>query len=803
MSLRLRDRFVNLWRGGLHRSRDESGQSIIVLAFAFLGLVAMLGLALDLGLVYIERVRLKRAIDASVLGGVVELPFEEDAAARAMEFLELNGYDLSNAQVVIRGCVRDVRDYYDAGPIFCGSPGCGDGDINQLINAGLDDSHPPYTYTNPPNPTSFFEINTLSYQDDPINACNDASTPPVYGTANKLGVTGTVFVNMNFMQFFGFGEVPVTDSAIAQNVDNLDVVIVFDRSGSMEFDPVCLGCWKRTETAADHENDTPRYSGYYTYPDNGTAYHLFITDTLITSACATNPPPSETYRTFGSYKYMIIEAELYSANNSVVDTAFRESGKGYWAIQRGVRIYSDGSTPAVNATSVDGGGMYVAHHPDITFYPGTQQYGQFYTLGDATSGNAPRLDYDFSFAPGEWGGGNAYVWVRVYASPNVIGSIGPKNDNGAPDHNTMYWQIEDLTDPGNSTPIQQNNDAQVSTWGQDEWTWVRLGSVNDTTHQYRLHIWAGSSGYGIDRIIITNNPSSSGNGSTGCPSALGGACTADVTAGSASRAACDPCNPIYGLTVGPGTPYPTCTFFSTPVTSTNNLLNPIWSDEEAPLRTAKEAVKTFIQRLDPQFDQVGLVTYNSSATKASQLECLKHYGLDACVKGSNPISFTNVLRAVEDIEARSSTNISDGMKQGLEVLGFDPYNEGGNAGSYGRGGAASKVMILLTDGVPDPSDLSPGGDCTSGWYPNSSDPNRINTRYNGSEGYDCMLWFAEDARAHGVSIYVIGLGYGVDSELLKEVAERGNGEYYFSASGADLDLIFDEILQNIYVRLIR
>jgi hypothetical protein len=137
----------------------------------------------------------------------------------------------------------------------------------------------------------------------------------------------------------------------------------------------------------------------------------------------------------------------------------------------------------------------------------------------------------------------------------------------------------------------------------------------------------------------------------------------------------------------------------------------------------------------------------------------------------------------------------------LEVLGFDPYNSGANSNSNGRGGAASKVMILLTDGVPN---RNPGGSCTSGWYPNASHPNRIDTDYSGQGGpYDCMLWFAEYARDHGVTVYVIGLGYGVDSELLKEVAQRGNGQYYFSATGGDLDFIFGEILENIYVRLVR
>jgi len=73
---------------------NQKGQSIIILAFAFLGLIAMLGLALDLGLVYIERTRIKRAVDAATLAAVVELPNEENAYLRAIAYLDENGYQL-------------------------------------------------------------------------------------------------------------------------------------------------------------------------------------------------------------------------------------------------------------------------------------------------------------------------------------------------------------------------------------------------------------------------------------------------------------------------------------------------------------------------------------------------------------------------------------------------------------------------------------------------------------------------------------------------------------------------------------
>ena len=68
----------------LRKLEEQSGQSLIILAFAFVGLIAMLGLALDLGLVYVERVRIKRTVDAAILASVVELPVEEQAFDRAI-----------------------------------------------------------------------------------------------------------------------------------------------------------------------------------------------------------------------------------------------------------------------------------------------------------------------------------------------------------------------------------------------------------------------------------------------------------------------------------------------------------------------------------------------------------------------------------------------------------------------------------------------------------------------------------------------------------------------------------------------
>jgi Mg-chelatase subunit ChlD len=109
----------------------------------------------------------------------------------------------------------------------------------------------------------------------------------------------------------------------------------------------------------------------------------------------------------------------------------------------------------------------------------------------------------------------------------------------------------------------------------------------------------------------------------------------------------------------------------------------------------------------------------------------------------------------------------------------------------GRGGAAKRIMILLTDGSPN---ANPGGVC-------DDDPTLW--RYNNDPSYDCVVYYALKARTAGVTIYTIGLGNGVNPDLLERVAEETGGAYYFAPSPRDLDSIYQQILSNIYVRLIK
>ncbi len=78
--------------GGSRDPRSEAGQSIVILTVAMIVFIALLGLALDLGIIYVRRVQLSRAVDAAALAAVVELPDVDAAEATATQFFHANGF---------------------------------------------------------------------------------------------------------------------------------------------------------------------------------------------------------------------------------------------------------------------------------------------------------------------------------------------------------------------------------------------------------------------------------------------------------------------------------------------------------------------------------------------------------------------------------------------------------------------------------------------------------------------------------------------------------------------------------------
>ena len=74
--------------------RTERGQAIILIAFAFIGLVAMVGLVTDTGILLIEYGKLKRSVDAAAIAAA-----QEYRPRAGNEFLDLDR--LENAAIGI------------------------------------------------------------------------------------------------------------------------------------------------------------------------------------------------------------------------------------------------------------------------------------------------------------------------------------------------------------------------------------------------------------------------------------------------------------------------------------------------------------------------------------------------------------------------------------------------------------------------------------------------------------------------------------------------------------------------------
>ncbi len=74
-------------------AESEKGQSIVIIAGAMLVLLGMIGLVIDLGVVYVRDAQLRAAVDAAALAAVTELSLGDidDANQKAVQFMFVNG----------------------------------------------------------------------------------------------------------------------------------------------------------------------------------------------------------------------------------------------------------------------------------------------------------------------------------------------------------------------------------------------------------------------------------------------------------------------------------------------------------------------------------------------------------------------------------------------------------------------------------------------------------------------------------------------------------------------------------------
>ena len=313
--------------------------------------------------------------------------------------------------------------------------------------------------------------------------------------------------------------------------------------------------------------------------------------------------------------------------------------------------------------------------------------------------------------------------------------------------------------------------------------------------------------------------------------------------GSATREACNVCNPAFGYTIN--TSECTCKLRATDTansgygsgigctfvaTTTNQLQQELQTGLYSglqPLRSAQEAVKNFAGKLNPSCDQLGFVpftgdsnntTAQNDATRRSKLQCLNW----AATQTGNParcydpvlgvpLSYTHVLSAVEKHWPEANTDIAVGIREGLEELGVstpsNPVNSNCTAitndgSACDRQGLARRVLILITDGKPNanPGNCAPGGGRPDVW------DGLIGTE---DTDFECAVYYAFLAAQNNVTIHTIGIGPGANLDLLTTIATgvdpHGNepeivmfagasGQFFPAAKPTDLEAIFDAIL---------
>ncbi len=157
------------------------------------------------------------------------------------------------------------------------------------------------------------------------------------------------------------------------------------------------------------------------------------------------------------------------------------------------------------------------------------------------------------------------------------------------------------------------------------------------------------------------------------------------------------------------------------------------------MEKVKSGLRLLIQKLQP-VDRVALVSFDSSAR------------VDVSFADSEDRQ--RLITAVDRLQPGSSTNIYDGLTAGFAQFGKGSFNERQNR------------VILLSDGQATAGNTS------------TSD----------------IIAMAESKVATGIGLSTVGVGNSFDASLMRGLAERGAGNFYFAENAAAVNEIFTQEL---------
>ena len=190
----------NLWltlgealRGGL-TTRSQRGQSLVIVAMAFIGLGVMVGLAVDGGILFIAQAHLRRAVDAAAIAAATQMRVgqsPESIQRFAYQFIRMNGVDPSTVVVSL------------------------------------------YNYNNDPSGATGQMAQDCHWQDaNLVDAAYDRYRLCTAPQRKLIRVEGRAVARFAFMPLMGIMTTTVIADAVSESA-SVDAVLVLDTSNSM------------------------------------------------------------------------------------------------------------------------------------------------------------------------------------------------------------------------------------------------------------------------------------------------------------------------------------------------------------------------------------------------------------------------------------------------------------------------------------------------------------------------------------------------------------------------------------------
>jgi len=393
----------------------------------------------------------------------------------------------------------------------------------------------------------------------------------------RLALTPDVSITGMPSSFWPADSMPADNEAQADTCQ-WDVALAFDRSGSMEEETRCYGCWE-PNPSGDYPTGVTFPLPYIIVPSNGVAIHCQPSEPL-------NWPLGS------SDWYVSIEAEHYSRYLIEADYHYdrTEYPKTWWAMQR---------QPNKNTSGPDQRGAFMKVGPH------SEGANHYHNLGDiepsASYSTTPRLDYDFT-VPVD---GTYYVWMRAQGGasfwPNAVTRrrvhVGLDGTPMATGETPFYGPYGDGADASN-------------------WRWTRVLTLTGliatgADNPYTLNFWAAGPGFSLDKIVVTSSPRTDlDSGARPLDWDYPGVDDAGPveTHGRTDWACAGVLDPRFA-----------------PLDPIDDELDDLYDDVQ-PLRAAKEAAKGSVRRLNPALDQIAFIAYSAVSTITEELYCKEQTG---------------------------------------------------------------------------------------------------------------------------------------------------------------------------------